>query len=381
MAQVPANDLPSNLVPADDLPTEQPDMPLWQKMFRGMVTGGPVGMGAAALGNASDKINEMVQKGAYQAGGAVTDFAASHGASPEVAAGTGFATNMGVQAIPVLLGGMGGNKAKAMIQSGAERLMQGALKPDKLARDSGQGTEAVKTMLTADNGGFLPGYNVSNSGVDKLNSAIGAIDDKLQTALSTSNKMVSKQAVADKVIGVMNDVKTLDIAPQDKLNTLGTLYTNVINNKAIPDQIKVGAANEMKRYIYKELGPDFYAKFLPISQQVERQGRAALGQGLKEGIEQAVPEAKAFNQQMAPLINARNIAENRVLVAGNRDPLSFGALALSHPIEAGSWLAQRSPPVMSTLARLGYHAAGPLATAGGASAGGILSLLMNQRGN
>ena len=203
------------------------------------------------------------------------------------------------------------------------------------------------------------------------------LDDlqKLLTSAANSGQTVSKSGAAGKIQELMVKIKSEDMAPQAKLATLTRLYNNVMKNPDVSDLIRVDAANKMKRYIYQELGPDFYAKFLPVSQQIERQGRRALGQGLREGVETAVPESAALNQKMGPLINARNIAEERVLAAGNRDPLGLGAFAVRHPAELGAWLLQRWPASESMIARLLYHGGEPLGMATGAAAGGTLAEL------
>jgi hypothetical protein len=58
---------------------------------------------------------ELLERGAYSAGGDVTDVASGMGASPEVAGGAGFAANVGVQAIPTLLGAGAGRAAQPAV--------------------------------------------------------------------------------------------------------------------------------------------------------------------------------------------------------------------------------------------------------------------------
>lgn len=101
---------------------EEPLPPLSQRLtdvgmagMRGATSGGgPMGgiMGAASEG--FKQSGEALNRGAYKAGGAVTDVLAPH-VPPEVAAGAGYATNVAGQAIPTVIGGLVGPGAQRAI--------------------------------------------------------------------------------------------------------------------------------------------------------------------------------------------------------------------------------------------------------------------------
>src|SRR3990167_10126476 len=92
--------------------------------------GGPMGM---ILNEGMRQIDEGINKGAVAGGGAVTDFLARKGASPEVAASGGVLGNMGVRAIPSLVGALAGKLIEPVARNlptiGSKALMQSALKP------------------------------------------------------------------------------------------------------------------------------------------------------------------------------------------------------------------------------------------------------------
>ena len=104
---VPADDMPSGLVPEDDLPEPSRKTP---KQMRGLLP--PEAQKALLLGRQalnltpfgavlgiSEKLGEIPEA----AGGKVTDIASRAGASPEVAAGAGYGTNLALSAIPAFL--------------------------------------------------------------------------------------------------------------------------------------------------------------------------------------------------------------------------------------------------------------------------------------
>lgn len=99
-------------------PGSEPLPPLSQRLgdvgmagVRGLVKGGAMGGFAGMAGEGLKQSGELLNRGAYRAGGAVTDFLAPH-VPPEVAAGAGMSANVGVQAIPTVLGGMAGPSAQ-----------------------------------------------------------------------------------------------------------------------------------------------------------------------------------------------------------------------------------------------------------------------------
>ncbi len=344
----------------------------------------PLGLLTGVAHTALQKGNEALDKLAYSAGGGVSELATKAGLPPEAAGGLGLTANVGVQAIPALFGFNLGVKAAPMMESGAQKLMQSALKPDKLERLSGKGTEAVETMLTAPRQGMsLPGYNVSPSGVEKMSSEIGKFEGQLQGVLKNSamaGNTVDKAEAASRVQGIISEIKKTGWAEQKQINTLETLYDHAIHDPNVPAKIAVDVANQMKRHIYEMLGSDFYAKFLPISEQVERQGRRAMAQGLRAGIEKAAPEVIPINAQMGPLINARDIAENRVLAAGNRDPLGLGALAFpTHLPSLLAWLSQRWPASLSMGARAMNSGSSVIPEAIGGLTGAVPGILSGRK--
>ena len=138
-----------------ETPTAQPAQPaepssmerLGKAAVGGFMQSSIPGAAMNTLKEASGIANERYGNMAYEAGGGVTDIASKLGASPEVAAGAGYATNVGLQAIPAVAGALAGSALQGPIQNMGRGVMQGALKPAQKMRESGAADKAAETML------------------------------------------------------------------------------------------------------------------------------------------------------------------------------------------------------------------------------------------
>src|SRR3990167_2378312 len=100
-------------------PGSQP-LPSWSdrmqssglNLARGLLTGGPTGLITAGGKEALQGLGDITNRGAYKAGGAVTDVLSPH-VPPEVAGGAGYLANVGVQAIPTALGAAMGRASES----------------------------------------------------------------------------------------------------------------------------------------------------------------------------------------------------------------------------------------------------------------------------
>jgi len=293
---------------------------------------------------------------AYKAGGKVTDVTGS----PAL----GAATNLGIQAVPMMLGGEVGKLGAPAMQSMGRSLMSSALKPDKFARESGDAAKAIETLLQK-------GYNVTEGGVEKMTAAIDKLDEALDKAISTSKNAVSTTSIIKPIKDAIAKFKDgLDHAENTK-----AIKAEVLKFFDHPEvqgafQIPVQTAQKIKQAIYREAGDKAYGFGQKPMAQLE--GKKAIARGLNEGLGRAEPEAAAANREMGPLINARDLAQNRVMASANRDPLSFGVLV--DPAKGAAWLAQRNPFVQSVAGRGLYSGAEAIPRTAGQVAGGVLGM-------
>lgn len=302
---------------------------------------------------------DLLNKAAYNAGGKVTDVMANMGASPNVAAGAGFATNIGIQSIPVVAGGAIGKMFQPLMESGAKSLMQSALKPSIKDLKSGKAQEAIGTMLDE-------GINVTHGGMAKLKNMIEGLNSKIESSIQGSSASIDKSVVGSKIQDVVNRIERTNPTPQDALKDVEKVYTQFMQNGLIPKSIPVTQAQELKQGIYQVLR-DKYGTL--SSDTVEAQ--KALARGFKEGIAQAVPEIASLNAQESKLINALNVAERRVLLEGNKNPMGMALLA-KNPSAWAAFMADKSPLFKSLVARM--MKSGEIPATLGATTGGLYSL-------
>lgn len=327
---------------------------------------------ALGAGEALDAFNRFMDRTAYAAGGKVTDAATAIGLPPQAAAGAGYATNVGIQSVPMVLGGEGAARAAPAMQNLGRKVMQSALKPNKAARESGDAAKAIDTLLEK-------GVNVTKGGVEKLTAEIDKLDDAVTKSIQGSKADVSTLSVLQPVKDAIAKFKYgLDNAANEKAirGEMLKFFDHPQVQQAL--QIPVETAQKIKRAIYTELGDKAYG--IGLKSGAEAEGKKAVARGLKEGIERAVPGTKEANAQMGAAINARDLVQDRVLVAGNKNPIGLGWL---NPSEMIPWLADRSELVKSLIARGLYSGAERIPqTAGqavGATAGAVSGRPPQQR--
>ena len=311
----------------------------------------PFGLAAKGM----EKVGELTEQVGYEAGGKVTDLTGSPG--------LGLAANIATQAIPTAVGGLTGKLASPGLQTAGRTLMQSALKPSKAEHLSGKGARAVQTMLDE-------GVNVSAGGVAKMRSSIDDLNGEIASIIKNSGAMIDKNKVASRLRDVVKKYED-SIDPSD-LKAVQDVWTTFLTHPKLagkPD-MAIQLAQKMKQTGGAKLGDAAYGTGLkPVA---ERDSWKALVRGLKEEISAAEPAVAPLNKRESDLINAWKIAQNRVAMDANKNPLGIGAL-ISQPWMLPIWMWDRSPLGKSLAARALYSGAGPLGTAAGAGAGALYS--------
>jgi hypothetical protein len=337
-------------------------------LARAALTGGPLGLmaGGLYLGN---KLQQGISNLAYEAGGKVTDVASSMGATPETAAKFGLAANVGVEAVPAVLGGAAIGKTLApTLESGARRLMQSAIKPPLADLRSGRAARAIETMLEE-------GVNPTAGGVMKLRNSIDEINREITSRISMSPATIDKQAIYGPLKETL-DKFTKQVNPGADIKAITSAWDEFVNHPLIAGaaDIPVKLAQEMKQGTYRIL-----AKKYGQLGSAETEAQKSLARGLKEGVASAVPEVAALNAQESSLINALSIAERRALMEANKNPGGLSWLA-HNPVTWAAFMADKSALFKSLMARFmnAQSETIPAATAGtGIAFGGAI----NQRSN
>lgn len=307
-------------------------------------------------------INALVslEKGIYEAGGKVTDVVSRMGASPRVAAGAGYLTNVGLNAIGGGIGGdigrMIGTPLSKLGRWTSEELMGSALKPSVGQWKSGEGKVAVDAMLEK-------GLNVSPGGITKLHTELEGLQKQVSDAIAKSGRTIPKVDVVKTIneaaqyfkggTGEVQDLKVI----KDVVNEF-VKAPSVNGMKDIPVQV----AQRMKQLEYRRLDKAYGT--LGDAEETARKGTA---RGLKQGIEKAAPEVKEFNAEEAKIYQMLPVVERRAMMEINRNP---GGLALltHNPKVAAIFMGDKSSAFKSWLANrineITQHAPAVARTAG-----------------
>jgi hypothetical protein len=345
-----------------DLLASQPPSPVantGNKVLRGLMMGGPLGAAAAGVGEGLNRSGEFMDRLAYDAGGKVTDMTGS----PEL----GMAANVATQAIPTVVGAAAGRLAKPVLESTGRFFMQSALKPSKAARDSGKAVRAVDTMLKE-------GFNVSKGGVEKMQTMVDDLNNVVDDIVKNSNSTVDR----DKVVNYLQDVvKKFENRPDaleaqkavEKAWEQFVTHPMVSGSKQLPMQ----TAQQLKRGYQASVGDKGYGDLKTAATESEK----AIARGLRTEMAAGEPGIVDPLAREAGLINAKKLANDRVLAAANRDVIGIGAI-LSQPWMLPIWMWDRSPLLKSLLARGLYSGSGPLSTGAGAAAGGMYGAQQGQ---
>ena len=345
-----------------DAPSARGTLPkptIWEEAggaaLRGL-PGGPLGVITSMQALGLTKGMEALDKAAYGAGGAVTDIAAKTGLPSEVAGGLGYATNVATQALPTLLGGQVTKLvASPALRTGAEKLMQQAIKPTGEALLSGDAAKAITTMLEE-------GISATPAGMAKLQGQISKLNSEVAQAIASSPATVDKAWAASAIFKELQRFRN-QVNPNSDVTAIKKAWAEF--NNLVGSKISVQEAQSLKQGTYQRLR-DKYGELGSADTAAQK----AMARGLKESISDAVPEVAQLNAKESALINALEVSERRALMEGNKN---MGGIAwLSHnPAVFAAFMADKSAKFKSTVARMMYSGSEriPQTTAMGSIAG------------
>lgn len=229
--------------------------------------------------------------------------------------------------------------AKA-VRSGAEWMMQKALKPTQSDLLTGKADKAIGTLLDE-------GINVSRGGMAKLEARGEAANKAASDILANSQANIDKYRVARRLDDTERTFRA-QVDPHSDLNVIQDTETNFLTHPQLSGQntMPIQLAQQLKQGTYKQLR-DKYGELGGAATEAQK----ALARGLKEEIELAEPGVIPHNKRASDLFNALNVAERRAMIAGNNNPLGLGPLA-SNPAAAAVFALDRSQLAKSLAARM-----------------------------
>jgi hypothetical protein len=306
-----------------------------------------------------------IPKLAYDVGGQVTDATGSPAA--------GFAANVATQAVPSLLSSFNIGQAPASVtEKPASFLMSSALKPTVEQWRTGKAARAIETMLKE-------GKTPTKGGVDALKTEIAKLNDEISTSIASSNATVDKNVVASYLQDAVNKFER-QVSPGADVKAIQSAWDEFLAHPLLTGKdIPVQLAQQMKQGTYKVLGEKAFGEQKGAAAEAQK----TLARGLKEEISKAVPKVADMNKREGDLINAMKLAERRVNMDANKNPLGLGAL-LSTPWMLPVWMWDRSPGLKAATG-IALHNLGrpdimtPLGVAGSTAAGNIAPWMSLQR--
>lgn len=286
---------------------------------------------------------EDIGKGAYEAGGTVTDATGS----PALGTAVRMIPDIASSAI-----GMGPGAAPAM-KAAAQNVMQRAIKPSLGELKSGDAAIAIDTMLNE-------GLNATKGGVRVLKEKISELNDQIKTAIENSPSYIKTGDVGKALMDTMKRFQE-QVNPQTDIETIKNAWAMFKNHPLIngaaempvqlAQDLKTGT-QQMLRKKYGQLGA------------ADTEAQKGLARGLREEISTTVPEVAGLNAEESKLITTLNVVEKRALLDLNKD---MGGLAwLSHRPEVfAAYMADKSALFKSLVARMlnaNQRTAGPVAS-------------------
>lgn len=314
-------------------------------------------------------LNKLIEGLAYKLGGKTTDVA-SQIVPPETAAGVGYATDVGVQALPALMGGkIAQAVASPLMKKAGQTMMQSALKPPIKDRMSGDAAKAIDSLLNEPVGNVLPGASLTDGQVVKLRDQIGKLGNEIRSEIGGSTATINKGDVGKRLLPTLDTFKN-QVNPQADIDALKAAWLNFRNHPDLigKTQIPVQQAQSLKQGTYRMLGDKPYGELQGAAIEAQKQ----LARALKEEVAQAVPSVAAPLERQAALINAADLAERRVMAAGNNNLLGLAPLGIT-PWSWLMFLADRSPATVSTLARMTNAGSNAVPALLGSSGGALYS--------
>lgn len=301
---------------------------------------------------------------AYDVGGKVTDLA-SKVMPPEPAAALGYGANVGVQAIPALFSGQVAKElGSPLMQSMGRGLMRSAVKPTLQDLRSGDAAKGIETMLKQ-------GYNPTAGGVRAMQGKIDALASQISKEIAESPAVINKYDVAKRLSETLQRFRQ-QVNPGADTKAVAQAWDEFLESIQKID-IPVQLAQKLKTGTYRALGDKPYGELQGAATEAQKQ----LARGLKEEISAAVPNVAKLNTAEAELINARNLAERRALMSGNRNPLGLAPLA-GGPTGVMAFLADKSDLFKSLLARMLYSGSEVIPRTVGTAAGAGVGSRMGQ---
>jgi hypothetical protein len=248
------------------------------------------------------------------------------------------------------------------LKAGANRLMMSAVKPGKNELKSGEGQQAVQTLLEE---GVNPtvGRTIFGRGLDTLQAKVDSLNEHITEMIANSGEKVSKSAVLKYLDDLENSYKYQLDAGAD-VSAVKSVKKAFENSELLPkpkntglllptqaiDDFDVQLAQRIKQGTYKAIGDKNFNELGGAAKEAQRAG----ARGLKEEIARVEPTVNLLNKKESELINALDVAESRAYTALKNNPVGIAGLS-NNPVQLAGMMADRSDAFKALVARMMYQ--------------------------
>lgn len=318
------------------------NIPGFQKEVQEKLTYEPKTMAGRSRYNPLNVIPMAIGKGI----GAITPEKAAPG---EATTPAGALRNIASEAIPQAIGfiGMkGAPKAAAPVQKvaktlrkSAEGLMQSALKPTVKDLMTGKAAKAIDTMLEK-------GIPATEKGIEQTRARIDDLNNQIKDVIATSPQRVETRKLMRPVVEKLRDFKR-QVNPNADVAAIKKSWDEFKNHPLLQEGgMSVQTAQALKQGTYRQL-----AKKYGQLGSADVEAQKAIARGLKEQVAEKVPEVVPLNLEESKLLNVLSVAERRIVMEANKNPMGLSLLA-KNPKAWAAFLADRSASAKSLLARI-----------------------------
>lgn len=291
---------------------------------------------------------------------------------------TGVLRNIASEAVPQAIGIAGAKfapkaalpaqKIAKTLRSGAEDLMQSALKPTAKDLMNGKAAKAIDTMLEK-------GIPATPKGIEQIRARIDELNDQIKEAIATSPERVETRKMMRPIVEELRDFKK-QANPNADMAAIKKSWDEFKNHlllqhetpaqvipakidphtgattpeKVIPasgkEDMSVQTAQELKQGTYKKLAKKYGEAGL-----ADVEAQKAIARGLKEQIAEKVPKVAPLNLEESKLFNVLSVAERRIIMEANKNLMGLSLLT-KDPKAWAAFMADRSATAKSLLARI-----------------------------
>jgi len=290
----------------------------------------------------------------------------------------GMARNALSEAVPQTIGILGAKyapkaaapsqKAAKALRTGAEDLMQSALKPTPKDLMNGKAAKAIDTMLEKD----IP---ATPKGIEQIRTRIDELNDQIKEAIATSPERVETRKMMRPIVQKLKDFKE-QARPNADIKVIKETWDEFKNHpllqhetpakvipakvdpqtgattpgKVIPasgkEDMSVQVAQKIKQGTYRQL-----AKKYGQLGSADVEAQKAIARGLKEQVAEKVPKVAPLNLEESKLLNVLSVAERKIVTEANKNPMGLSLLT-KDPKAWAMFMADRSAAAKSLLARI-----------------------------